>query len=180
MTPGAAPPVLGFVAWSGTGKTTLLEALVPVLKARGLRVGLVKHAHHRFDVDTPGKDSYRLREAGANPVLLASRHRWALMRETGDREEADLEELLRWMGPDAPDLVLVEGFKHERFPKVELHRPALGNPPLYPGDPDVVAVASDAPLEPPPPLPLLDLNDPQALAEWVLTFTARGRERRPA
>lgn len=166
-------PVIGFVAWSGTGKTTLLRAVIPLLKDQGLRVGLVKHAHHRFDVDTPGKDSYLLREAGANPVMLASRHRWVLMRETPGHAEAELDQLLPWLGREALDLVLVEGFKHHPYPKVELHRPALGNPLLYPEDPDIVAVASDAPLAPRPPLPLLDLNDPPAIARWLVAFVTK-------
>lgn len=166
------PPALGMAAWSGTGKTTLLTRLLPLLGARGLRVGLVKHAHHDFEVDTPGKDSYELRQAGANPVLVASRRRWALMAETPEERDPGLWELVARMGPYGLDLVLVEGFKHEAFPKIELHRPALGKPLIHPQDPAVIAVACDAPLPAPPPLPLLDLNRPEGIADFIAAHLA--------
>ena len=161
-------PLVGFVAWSGSGKTTLLEALLPLLRARGLRVGAVKHAHHAFDPDLPGKDSHRLRHAGATRVLVASRRRWALMVETPERDEPSLAQCLADLGSDALDLVLVEGFKHERFPKIEVHRPALGKPLMFPDDDSIVAVAADAPVACPATLPLLDLNDPASIAEHLL------------
>jgi len=170
----AAPPVLGFAAWSGTGKTTLLRRLIPVLRERGLRLGVLKHAHHAFDVDQPGKDSYELRHAGAERVLVASRRRWALMVESPREDEPTLADALGCLPPQGLDLILVEGFKHERFPKLELHRPALGRPLLYPDDPSIVAVASDAALSPAPALPLLDLNDVQAVAGFVGDFAAGG------
>jgi len=170
----AAPAVLGFAAWSGTGKTTLLRRLIPALREQGLHLGVVKHAHHGFDVDWPGKDSYELRHAGADRVLVSSRERWALMVERPLQAEPTLAELLRCLPADGLDLILVEGFKHERFPKVELHRPALGRPLLYPGDPSIVAVATDAALSPAPTLPLLDLNDVQAVAGFVRDFAAKG------
>ncbi len=161
-------PVLGVVAYSGTGKTTLLIHLISLLRARGLRVGVIKHTHHDFDVDRPGKDSYELRRAGAEETLLASGRRWALMVETGGEGDPDLSQLLARMDLRKLDLVLVEGFKHERFPKIELHRPSLGKPLLFPDDPDVIAVATDGPLGRETQLPLLDLNDPQAIAEFLL------------
>lgn len=168
------PPVLGFVAFSGTGKTTLLTRLIPLLRAHGLHLGLIKHTHHNFDIDIPGKDSYELRKAGAEQVLAASRRRWALITETPERDrDPSLAELLPRLDGSRLDLVLVEGFKHEAIPKIELHRPALGHPRLWPDDPDVIAVACDAALTPAPPVPVLDLNDPDAIAEFVLQFTRR-------
>jgi molybdopterin molybdotransferase len=172
-------PVLGMAAWSGTGKTTLLVRLLPLLRQRGLRVGLVKHAHHTFDVDTPGKDSFELRAAGASPVLVASRLRWAMMVETPAGTEPVLRDLLARFDASEVDLVLVEGFKHEAFPKLELYRAAVGRPPLYPEDPDVLAVATDGPLAVPCPVPVLDLNRPEQVAELVIGYVDRWRARRP-
>lgn len=165
-------PVLGFAAFSGTGKTTLLEQLIPALERRGVRVALVKHAHHEFDIDKPGKDSYRLRKAGARQVLIASRQRLALMTELEEAlPEPRLEQLLTQLDPSRFDLVLVEGFKHEPIPKIELHRPALGKPLLHPDDRQIIALATD---EPPATgagtLPLLDLNDTEAMADFVANF----------
>jgi molybdopterin-guanine dinucleotide biosynthesis protein MobB len=167
-------PVLGFAAWSGTGKTTLLERLVPLLIARGLRVAVIKHAHHDFDIDLPGKDSHRLRQAGARQVLVASRRRWALITEQDDgRPEPRLAELLPQLDHAQLDLILAEGFKHEAIPKIELHRAALGKPLLHPDDPTVVAIASDAPLDPVPAIPLLDLNRPAEIADFVAAYVQR-------
>nr|WP_206609617.1 molybdopterin-guanine dinucleotide biosynthesis protein MobB [Thiohalobacter thiocyanaticus] len=160
------PPVLGFAAWSGTGKTTLLEQLLPLLRGQGLRIGLIKHAHHDFDIDRPGKDSYRLRHAGAGQVLIASGRRWALMTETPDPDEAELAQLITRLDREALDLILVEGFRHERFPKLELHRAATGKPLLYPGDDSIMAVLSDVALD--TPLPQLDINDVPAIAAFIL------------
>jgi molybdopterin-guanine dinucleotide biosynthesis protein MobB len=168
MTNDFAIPVLGFAAWSGTGKTTLLSQVLPLLRGSGLRCALVKHAHHDFDIDHPGKDSYELRKAGAGQVLIASRRRWALMVEREYEQDPPLAELLRHLDPTQADLVLVEGFKHEHLPKIELHRPALGRPLLYPDDPDIIAVASDRPLD--VPIPRLDLNDPASIAAFVVEF----------
>jgi len=169
MNPGNVQfPILGFAAFSGTGKTTLLCRILPLLKARGLRVGLVKHAHHDFDTDIPGKDSYELRKAGAVQMLVASRRRRALVTETEDGHEPRLDELLRHLDPDSLDLVLVEGFKAEPFPKIELHRPSLGHPLLCLADRSIVAVATDAPLPIEPGVPRLDLNRPTEIVEFIL------------
>ncbi|BBL70851.1 molybdopterin-guanine dinucleotide biosynthesis protein B [Methylogaea oryzae] len=165
----ARVPIVGFAAHSGTGKTTLLRKLIPLLKARGLRVGLIKHSHHTADIDHPGKDSYELRHAGASPVMLCSALRRAMITERPTPRDPVLDEELAYFDQDAVDLILVEGFKHERFPKIELCRPALGRPPLYPGDDTVVAVASDGPLPAAPTVPLLDLNRPEAIADFILT-----------
>ncbi len=158
--------VLGIVGWSGSGKTTLLTALIPRLRARGLTLSTVKHAHHGFDMDRPGKDTYRHREAGAQEVLVATGRRWALLHEV-DGPEPALPALLARMA--SVDLVLVEGFKTHEFPKLEVHRPALGKPPIWPDWPDVVAVASDATL-PNCPRPVLALDDAGAIAAWIVAF----------
>jgi molybdopterin-guanine dinucleotide biosynthesis protein MobB len=158
-------PVLGLAGWSGSGKTTLLERLIPALTAQGLRVSTLKHAHHAFDLDTPGKDSFRHRAAGASEVLVASAHRWALQCELRDAPEPTSRELLARMAP--VDLVLIEGFKREAHEKLEVYRPALGKPALWPEDPRIVAVASPAPL-PGCPLPQLALDDIAAVAAFVI------------
>jgi molybdopterin-guanine dinucleotide biosynthesis adapter protein len=157
--------VFGIVGWSGSGKTTLLVRLIPELTRRGLRVSTVKHAHHAFDVDKPGKDSWQHREAGATEVMISSAARWALMHEHRGAPEATLEELLERMTP--VDLVLVEGFKRHAHKKLEVHRPSVGKPLMAPEDDDIVAVASDAAL-PGLAVPLLDLGDPAAIAEFIL------------
>ncbi len=161
-------PVLGIAAFSGTGKTTLLRQLIPLLRERGLRVGLIKHAHHNFDLDTPGKDSYELRKAGAAQVLVASRHRWALMTETPGQEEPELDALVARLDGERLDLILVEGFKQGRFPKIEVHRPALGKPLLFTHDETIIALACDAPPATRPGCPLLDMNDPAAIADFIV------------
>lgn len=166
-------PVLGIAAYSGTGKTTLLRKMLPLLRARGLRVAMVKHAHHSFDTDVPGKDSYELRKAGATQMLVASRHRWALVTETGDAAEPRLEELLDRLDHSSLDLILVEGFKAESFPKIELHRPILGNPLLCTLDPSIIAIATDAPIDVALRIPALDLNRPQHIVEFILEAIGR-------
>jgi molybdopterin-guanine dinucleotide biosynthesis adapter protein len=166
-------PLLGIAAWSGTGKTTLLEQLLPRLRERGLRVAVIKHAHHGFDVDQPGKDSHRLRQAGAAPMLVASRARLALMLETPDQAEPDLAQLVALVATQRPDLVLVEGFKAWPLPKLELHRPALGKPLRVAEDPWVRAVAADERLALPAGIEALDLNDLEALTDWIAAWPAR-------
>ena len=162
--------VVCFAGYSGSGKTTLLEKLLPRLTALGLRISVIKHAHHNFDVDKPGKDSYRHREAGASEVLLASTTRWVLMNELRGAAEPTLDECLARLSPC--DLVLVEGFKRDPIPKLEIFRPANGKPPLWPENPHVVAVASDvvsaSTPDLPTHLPVLDLNDPDAIVSFIL------------
>ncbi len=144
-------PVIGFVAPSGTGKTTLICRLLPLLRAQGIRVGYLKHTHHRFDLDQPGKDSFKARASGASQVILASGLRWALLVENDQvLPEPDLWAMLAHFDPQSLDLVLVEGFKHERYPKIEVYRAALNRAPFYPGDPEIIALVTD---DPPPVLP---------------------------
>ncbi|MDQ0510831.1 molybdopterin-guanine dinucleotide biosynthesis protein B [Ancylobacter amanitiformis] len=156
--------LIGFAGWSGAGKTTLLARLIPVLVARGLTVSTIKHAHHNFDVDTPGKDSHTHRVVGAREVLVASANRWALMHELRGAPEPELPDLLAHLAP--VDLVLVEGFKRDHHPKIEIHRAEIGKPFIHPDDPHIVAIASDSPL-PEAALPVLDLNDAEAVADAV-------------
>jgi molybdopterin-guanine dinucleotide biosynthesis protein B len=155
--------VLGIVGWSGSGKTTLVTRLIPLLSTAGWTVSTVKHTHHGFDMDRPGKDTYRHREAGAHEVLVAAGSRWARLHEVVGAEPS-LPELLERMQP--VDLVLVEGYKTHPFPKLEVHRPALGKPPIWPDQADIVAVASDVSVS--TDRKLLSLNDPHAIAEWLL------------
>ncbi|MDS1993395.1 bifunctional molybdopterin-guanine dinucleotide biosynthesis adaptor protein MobB/molybdopterin molybdotransferase MoeA [Vibrio parahaemolyticus] len=161
-------PIIGFAAYSGTGKTTLLEALLPKLTEAGLRIGMLKHAHHNFDVDKPGKDSYRLRKAGASQMLIASRNRFALMTETPEAE-AEFEYLLTRFDEDKLDVVLVEGCKNIAFPKIELHREEVGKPWLYPHDENIIAIASDT-AELDSELPQMNINDLDAIAQFVLQY----------
>lgn len=164
-------PVLGFAAYSGTGKTTLLVKLLPMLKQRGLRVAMIKHAHHDFDIDKPGKDSYELRKAGADQMLVASDKRWALMTETHDGVEPTLEDLIGKLNLDECDLVLVEGFRHVAFSKIELHRPSLGKELIYPEDTNVIAIASDEKTSTGG-LPLLKLNEAEEIADFICNWLA--------
>jgi molybdopterin-guanine dinucleotide biosynthesis protein MobB len=162
-------PVLGFAAFSGTGKTTLLEKLIPQLREQGIRIGVIKHAHHEFDIDTPGKDSYRLRKAGAQQMLIASSRRQALMTENETPREPRLDELVTCLDLENIDLVLVEGFKHVPFPRIELHRKELGKTLLYPEDPGIIAVASDH-LADCGDLPVLDINDTATITKFIIAW----------
>lgn len=166
--------IFGFAGWSGSGKTTLMAALIPELVAQGIAVSTVKHAHHAFDVDQPGKDSWRHRAAGAVEVMVASERRWALMHELRAAPEPPLDELIAHMSP--VDLLLVEGFKRHPHPKLEVYRAMLGKPPIHPDDPDVVAIASDRPL-PEAPLPWLPLGDAGAVARFILDHLGLARWR---
>ena len=173
-------PILGFAAFSGTGKTTLLTQLIPLLKDKGLRIGMIKHAHHNFDIDTPGKDSYELRKAGAGQMLIASQRRWALMVETPQQSgDPDLNELIRQLDHDKLDLILVEGFKHVRFAKIELHRPSLGKTLLFPDDDSIIAIATDQPDLINTELPKLALNDPALIADFIFDFIQQAGSSRP-
>jgi len=161
--------VMGLTGWSGSGKTTLLVELVTEITGLGYTVSTIKHAHHTFDVDQPGKDSYRHRSAGASEVLVAAANRWVLMHELADAPEPDLDQLLAHMSP--VDLFLVEGYKHHVHDKIEVHRPSLGQPLIAPTDPTVIALACDGPpanadsVE----ITLLDLNDTAAITQYILS-----------
>ncbi|MEJ2692287.1 MAG: molybdopterin-guanine dinucleotide biosynthesis protein B [Candidatus Thiodiazotropha sp.] len=174
-------PLIGFSAFSGTGKTTLLKRLLPILRQRGLRIAVIKHAHHLFEIDQPGKDSHELRTAGANQTLVASRRRMALVTEFEQgHPEPTLNELLSALDPNGLDLVLVEGFKHTAFPKIELHRPALGKPLLCLRDPQIIAIATDGDIPAAPDaLPRLDLNDSDEIVRFIQThmMTMKGETR---
>ncbi|GHD95910.1 molybdopterin-guanine dinucleotide biosynthesis protein B [Pseudocitrobacter sp. RIT415] len=162
-------PLLAIAAWSGTGKTTLLKQLIPMLCQRGIRPGLIKHTHHNMDVDKPGKDSYELRKAGAAQTLVASTQRWALMTETPEEEELDLPFLASRMDASKLDLILVEGFKHEEIAKIVLFREDAGHKPEeLVIDAHVIAVASDIPLS--VDVPLLDINDVEGIADFVVRW----------
>jgi molybdopterin-guanine dinucleotide biosynthesis protein B len=160
--------IFGVAGWSGSGKTTLIEKLIPRFTARGLRVSLIKHAHHTFDVDQPGKDSYRHRHAGASEVLVTSSRRWVLMHELRGAQEPSFEEQVGHLSPC--DLLIVEGFKHAAIPKLEVWRAATGEGMLHPQDPRIVAVASDQKVE--TRLPLLDLNDDAGIADFMVRHLA--------
>jgi len=172
-------PIIGFAAFSGTGKTTLLEKLIPKLKNIGIRVSLIKHTHHKFDIDTPGKDSYRLRKAGAEQTLVASGQRWALMvEENPPKKDPVLSELIGKLDHTKTDLILVEGFKHENIKKIELHRPSLDKPLLASDDPNIIAIATDdlqlrqnqkSIIN----CPLLDINSPEQIAQFIQDYINR-------
>lgn len=164
--------IFGLAGWSGSGKTTLVQRLLPALVAHGVTVSTMKHAHHAFDVDKPGKDSYVHREAGATEVLITSEKRWALMHENRSEPEPDMADLIKHMSP--VDLLLVEGFKAHAHPKLEIHRPSAGKPLLAVEDPHIVAIATDdaagvravAPRD----LPILDLNDVPAVMAFIIDY----------
>ncbi len=160
--------VFGFAGYSGSGKTTLIENVIPVLVAQGLCVSLIKHAHHAFDVDQPGKDSYRHRQAGATEVMLTSASRWVLMHEIVNQPEPELPQQLRRMSPC--DIVLVEGFKKQPIPKLEIHRQAHGAPFLFPDDPYIVAIATDEVVD--TAMPQFALDDYQTIAAFVIARAA--------
>jgi molybdopterin-guanine dinucleotide biosynthesis protein B len=156
--------IFGFAGWSGSGKTTLIEKLIPRFVKCGLRVSLIKHAHHTFDVDQPGKDSYRHRHAGANEVLVTSSRRWVLMHELRGAVEPSFDEQLKHLS--ACDLLLVEGFKRAPIPKLEVWRAVTGEPMLHPNDPHIVAIASDTKLD--SALPVLSLDNEQEISQFIL------------
>jgi molybdopterin-guanine dinucleotide biosynthesis adapter protein len=159
--------LFGFAGWSGSGKTTVIEQVIPHLRGHGLSVSLIKHAHHTFDVDQPGKDSWRHRQAGCSEVLITSSVRWALMHELRDEPELALPEALRRLSPC--DLVLVEGYKTAAIPKLEIHRPAIGKPLLFPDDPLIIGLATDAPGQfSDARLPVLDLSNVRSISEFVI------------
>ena len=171
--------MIGFCAFSGTGKTTLLAKIIPLLKQKGVRLALIKHGHHHIDIDTPGKDSYIYRKAGADQIVLASKDRVAVMHErNAQEEEPSLHEIIAYVKPDQADLILVEGFKYEAYPKIELYRPSLNKEMLFPNDHHIIAVATDNPIERFQQIvahreskpTLLDLNSPVQIAHFILAF----------
>jgi molybdopterin-guanine dinucleotide biosynthesis protein B len=157
--------IIGLAGWSGSGKTTLLAKLIPVLNARGLKVSTIKHAHHAFDLDKPGKDSYVHREAGASEVFISSKNRWAQMHELRGEEELHLRDIVKKISP--VDLLIVEGFKREQHPKLEIHRPEVGKPLLQPEDCWIVAIASDGKIEKAS-VPVIDLNNVEKIADVLI------------
>jgi molybdopterin-guanine dinucleotide biosynthesis protein B len=161
--------LVGLAGWSGSGKTTLVTKLIPILVARGLKVSTIKHAHHAFDIDQPGKDSWLHRQAGATEVMVSSANRFALIHELRGAAEPSLEELISRLSP--ADIVIVEGFRHGAHPKIEIFRPELGKPPLYPDDPMILAVAAPEPITGLT-LPWLPLNDPEAIVAFIMTSQA--------
>ncbi|MDO4904581.1 MAG: molybdopterin-guanine dinucleotide biosynthesis protein B [Lautropia sp.] len=165
----------GFAGYSGSGKTTLIEQVIPRLIAAGRSVSVIKHAHHHFDIDKPGKDSWRHRQAGASEVLLMAAHRWVLMHELRNEPEPDIDAQLARLSPC--DIVLVEGFKDAAIPKIEVHRPSLGKPLLFPDDPYIVAIVSDEPVA--THLPRLDIDQPDRVATFVLTHLNAARNNVP-
>ncbi len=166
MIPQNAPPILGFIAYSGTGKTTLLTKLIPLFKQQGLRLAVIKHTHHPIDLDQPGKDSYLLRQSGADSTFIVSPRRWACTVEISEKQEVSLQQILPSLLYTQPDLILVEGFKRENYPKIEIHRPNLHHPLLYPQDPTIIAVATDQPMDNVE-LPQLDLNNPPEIVTFI-------------
>ena len=164
---GMAIPLIGFAAYSGTGKTTLLVRLIRIFREGGLRVGMVKHAHHNFEIDHPGKDSFELRKAGASQMYICSGTRWALMVEREPGPLDSLQDHINRMDTNNLDLILVEGFKPAIIPKIELYRPALRKPLLFPEDSSIIAVATDSTERLRTELPVLDLNNPEAIAGFI-------------
>ena len=161
--------MIGFAAYSGTGKTTLLKKVIPALKTRGLRIGVVKHAHHEFEVDVPGKDSYELRKAGADQMLIGSATRWALMSDCDDKA-LSLEDHLEHLHQDELDIILVEGFKPYKIPKIELTRSELSSPAIHPQDDSIIAIATDEPGTVTTNLPILDINNAGEICDFIIKY----------
>lgn len=161
-------PIIGLSAYSGAGKTTLLEKLIPKLNRKGIRVAVIKHAHHSFDIDHPKKDSYKIRKAGAQQILISSQKRWALIHEhASESNELTLEEALQNISTETIDLIIVEGFKAAAIPKIEVHRPSIGKPLIAAKDQHIIAIATDKPEEIDSALPLLDLNQAEMIADYI-------------
>jgi molybdopterin-guanine dinucleotide biosynthesis protein MobB len=170
--PNKMPPIIGFTAYSGTGKTSLLTKLIPLLRDQQIRVSVLKHSHHPFEIDIPGKDSFELRKAGAYQTLISSAKRKALITEFSSKdEETTFNELIAELDQDKIDLILVEGFKWESFNKIELHREELAKPYLYKEDKNIIALAVNHSLEEEIALPILDLNNPQEISDFIISFT---------
>lgn len=173
-------PLIGLCAYSGTGKTTLLTRLIPILKQRNLRIGIVKHAHHNFDIDHPGKDSYEFRQAGAEQVAVASHKRIAWIKEHQENnKEPTLSDALSTLDINELDLVIAEGFKSENFAKIELHRPSLGQPLLCTHDKNIIALATDSDISPTPAPRLLDLNNVEEIADFIISYVNKHGSKAP-
>jgi len=167
-------PMIGFSAFSGTGKTTLLKQVIPLLKQKGLRLAVIKHAHHHFDLDQPGKDSFELRKAGADKTIICTTTRMAVITEFATPEaEPTLQDIVDSINPAEFNLILVEGYKHLPIQKIELHRKSVGKPYLYHEDPNIIAIACDAELPVPTDIPVLDINDIAGIAELVVERIGR-------
>ena len=161
-------PMIGFSAYSGTGKTTLIKQVIPLLKSKGLKIAVIKHAHHHFDIDQPGKDSYELRKSGADHTIVCTTTRMAAISEfSSPEDEPSLQEIVDTLDASKFDILLVEGYKHLAFAKIELHRAALGKPYLYPEDPTIIALACDVAPSEALSIPILDINSPQHIAEFI-------------
>jgi len=164
----AHTPLVGFAAYSGTGKTTLLEKIIPELNNRNINIAVIKHAHHDFDIDYPGKDSYRLRHAGANQTIVASNKRWALIHENRNKqEEPNLFDLLDHLDHEGLDLILIEGFKHESIPRIELHRKTINRGYMYPNDENIIAIATDSTNAKIEHITQLDINNPNQIVDFI-------------
>ena len=167
-------PIIGLCAYSGSGKTTLLEKLIPILLNQNIKTAVVKHAHHSFDIDHPAKDSYKIRKAGAQQILISSKNRWALIHENeSTHKELALEEALQHIVVENIDLVLVEGYKSSPIPKIEIHRPNQGKPLIADTDQNIIAIATDTPDKVNVSLPLLDLNNPIQIAQFIQDYLAQ-------
>ncbi len=169
-------PIIGLSAYSGSGKTTLLEKLIPKLNRKGIRVAVIKHAHHSFDIDHPKKDSYKIRKAGAQQILISSQKRWALVHEhANEGNELTLEEALQNISTETIDLIIVEGFKAAPIPKIEVHRPSIGKPLIAAKDQHIIAIATDKPEDIDSSLPLLDLNQAEMIADYIEHFISKNK-----
>ena len=161
-------PIVGLCAYSGSGKTTLLEKLIPIFNSHNFQVAVIKHAHHSFDIDHPEKDSYKIRKAGAQQILISSQKRWALIHEnSAENTELSLQDALKHIVVDEIDFVIVEGYKAEPIAKIEIHRPSLDKPLLSTHDAHVIAIATDEPENVNSPLPILELNAPEHIAKFI-------------
>ncbi len=167
-------PVIGLCAYSGSGKTTLLEKLIPIFCNHARKIAVIKHAHHTFDIDHPEKDSYKIRKAGAQQILISSHKRWAMIHDLADEQtELSLEEALQRLNVNSIDFVIVEGFKAAAIPKIEIHRPSLGKPLISSEDGHVIAIATDQADKVKTNLPLLDLNQPEIIADYIEQFVVK-------
>tara|TARA_B100000287_G_C20652052_1_gene787252 strand:- start:522 stop:1034 length:513 start_codon:yes stop_codon:yes gene_type:complete len=160
--------IIGFAGYSGVGKTTILTEVIKILSAKGLKIAVIKHAHHNFDVDKPGKDSYELRKSGAKEVLVSSKNRWALIYENYEEKESILSELIEKINPDKVDIIIVEGFKNEKFPKIEIYRKGISKTKLHEHDNNIIGVATDNPSSLSTKINVLNLNNPDQISEFII------------